>query len=84
VFLNFRRTVKDKQTGQNVVLSDKDFDFIQRLQSGKIPDADFDAFKVICQCLKLDWCKNLYQAKIICKILYYYTRSLGLIGSQRM
>jgi hypothetical protein len=41
-----RRTVKDKQTGQNVVLSDKDFELIQRLQSGKIPDADYDAFAV--------------------------------------
>lgn len=39
---NFFRTVKDPQTGQNVVLSDADVELIQRIQSGKIPDASYD------------------------------------------
>lgn len=43
----YRRTVKDSQTGQNVVLSDKDVDFVKRLQSGKIPDANFETFEVL-------------------------------------
>ncbi|ODM96933.1 Ribosome biogenesis protein BOP1 [Orchesella cincta] len=38
------RTVKDLQTGQNVVLSDKDLEFVKRIQSGKIPDSNFDNF----------------------------------------
>jgi len=40
--LCYRRTVRDPQTGQDVVLSDADVDIIQRLQAHKIPDADFD------------------------------------------
>lgn len=39
---NFFRTVKDPQTGQDVVLSDRDVELIKRLQSGQIPDAAFD------------------------------------------
>jgi hypothetical protein len=38
----YRRTVRDRQTGQDVVLSDVDVDIIQRLQAQKIPDANFD------------------------------------------
>jgi hypothetical protein len=38
----YRRTVRDPQTGQDVVLSDADVDIIQRLQAQKIPDANFD------------------------------------------
>lgn len=41
---NFWRTVKDPQTGQNVVLCDADVDLIQRLQNSKIPDAQFDEY----------------------------------------
>ncbi|XP_049788021.1 ribosome biogenesis protein BOP1 homolog [Schistocerca cancellata] len=41
---NFWRTVKDPQTGQDVVLCDADVDLIQRLQSSKIPDAEFDEY----------------------------------------
>ena len=41
-----RRTVKDRQTGQNVVLSEKDAELIDRIQSGKIPDAEFTDFQV--------------------------------------
>jgi len=42
---NFWRTVKDKQTGQNVVLSDGDLELIQRLQSGKVPESDYNIFE---------------------------------------
>jgi ribosome biogenesis protein ERB1 len=42
----FRKTVKDKQTGQNVILSDKDVELINRIQSGKIPDPEFEDFAV--------------------------------------
>jgi hypothetical protein len=38
----YRRSVRDPQTGQDVVLSDADVDIIQRLQAQKIPDANFD------------------------------------------
>jgi hypothetical protein len=38
----YRRTVRDPQTGQDVVLSDADVDIIQRLQAQKIPDENFD------------------------------------------
>lgn len=39
-----RRTVKDPQTGQNIVLSREDCAIIEKLRSGKYADADIDAF----------------------------------------
>ncbi|XP_045465857.1 ribosome biogenesis protein BOP1 homolog [Harmonia axyridis] len=41
---DFWRTVKDPQTGQNVVLSDEDIKLIKRIKAGKIPDANFDEY----------------------------------------
>lgn len=41
---DFWRTVKDKQTGQNVVLSESDVSLIKRLQTGKIPDTSYDDY----------------------------------------
>ncbi|XP_067002405.2 ribosome biogenesis protein BOP1 homolog [Anabrus simplex] len=41
---NFWRTVKDPQTGQDVVLCDADAELIQRLQSQKIPDAEYEEY----------------------------------------
>ncbi|EFA05408.1 ribosome biogenesis protein BOP1 homolog [Tribolium castaneum] len=41
---DFWRTVKDPQTGQNVVLSDADIDLIKRLKANQIPDATFDEY----------------------------------------
>jgi hypothetical protein len=38
--------VKDRQTGQNVVLSEKDAELIARLQSGKVPDGEYNDFAV--------------------------------------
>ena len=43
---NYYRTVKDKTTGQDVVLSDKDLDTIQRIQQGMFPTADYDPYEV--------------------------------------
>lgn len=43
---NFWRTVKDPQTGQDVILSDADIDFIKRINSRRVPDADFDDYTV--------------------------------------
>ena len=42
-----RKTVRDKQTGQDVVLSDKDVELIHRLESSKIPDSAFNEYAVI-------------------------------------
>lgn len=43
---DFWRTVKDIQTGQDVVLSDKDVALIRRIQAQKIPDETFDEYAV--------------------------------------
>lgn len=43
---NFWRTVKDPQTGQDVVLSEADIDLIKRINSQRIPDANFDDYTV--------------------------------------
>ncbi|XKL68637.1 hypothetical protein PGB90_006406 [Kerria lacca] len=41
---NFWKTVKDKQTGKYVVLSDEDVEIIHRLESSKIPDITFNEY----------------------------------------
>uniref|UniRef100_A0A182IXM4 Ribosome biogenesis protein BOP1 homolog n=1 Tax=Anopheles atroparvus TaxID=41427 RepID=A0A182IXM4_ANOAO len=41
---DFGRTVKDPQTGQNVVLSDADVALIKRIMSGRNPDAEYDDY----------------------------------------
>lgn len=43
---NFWRTVKDPQTGQEVVLSEEDIDLIRRIKAQKIPDGAFDEYAV--------------------------------------
>lgn len=43
---DFWRTVKDPQTGQDVVLSDEDVQLIRRIRSQKIPDISFDEYAV--------------------------------------
>ena len=45
---SFRRTVKDKSTGQNVVLSAKDVELIQRMRKGKYVDPSFQEYEVQC------------------------------------
>lgn len=42
---DYWRTVKDKSTGQNVVLSDEDVDLIQRLQQGRYPSGSYDPYE---------------------------------------
>ncbi|XP_076661307.1 ribosome biogenesis protein BOP1 homolog [Halictus rubicundus] len=41
---DFWRTIKDAQTGQDVVLSEADIDLITRIQKQKIPDVTFDEY----------------------------------------
>lgn len=43
---NFWRTVKDPQTGQDVILSDADIDLIKRINARRVPDANFDDYAV--------------------------------------
>ncbi|XP_064466486.1 ribosome biogenesis protein bop1-like [Ornithodoros turicata] len=42
---NYWRTVKDKSTGQQVVLTDEDVDLIQRLQHGRFPNPKIDVYE---------------------------------------
>ncbi|KRT80954.1 hypothetical protein AMK59_5564 [Oryctes borbonicus] len=42
----FWRTVKDPQTGQDVVLGDEDIQLIKRIQAQKIPDVSFEEYAV--------------------------------------
>lgn len=38
-------TVDDPQTGQSVVLSEKDGNILKRLEAGKVPDPEYDLYK---------------------------------------
>lgn len=42
---NFWRTVKDPQTGQEVVLTDEDIALIKRINSGRIPNAEHNEYE---------------------------------------
>ncbi|KXJ78016.1 hypothetical protein RP20_CCG005849 [Aedes albopictus] len=42
---NFWRTVKDPQTGQNVILTDEDIGLIKRIMSGKNPDEEYSDYE---------------------------------------
>nr|XP_033325599.1 ribosome biogenesis protein BOP1 homolog [Megalopta genalis] len=41
---DFWRTIKDPQTGQDVILSEADIDLITRIQRQKVPDVTFDEY----------------------------------------
>lgn len=43
---DFWRTVKDPQTGQDVVLSEEDIKLIKRVRAQQIPDVNFDEYAV--------------------------------------
>lgn len=43
---DFWRTIKDPQTGRDVVLSEADIDLIVRIQKQKVPDNQFDEYSV--------------------------------------
>lgn len=50
---NFWRTVKDPQTGQDVILSEADIDLIKRINSRRIPDANFEDYTVSIQLIEI-------------------------------
>lgn len=43
----FWRTVRDPSTGQDVILSKKDLELIQRLREGHVPDPAHDEYQVL-------------------------------------
>ncbi len=43
---NFWRTVKDMQTGQDIVISEADIEMIKRINSQRIPDDQYDDYAV--------------------------------------
>lgn len=43
---NFWRTVKDMQTGQDIVISEADIELIKRINSQRIPDDQYDDYAV--------------------------------------
>lgn len=75
--MSCRHTVKDSQTGQNVILSNNDIDLIQRMQSGKIPDSTYDEYAVSIFILG-NKRKKKFQIQLNCIF------SPGSIGSQKM
>lgn len=78
---NFWRTVKDPQTGQDVVLSEADIDLIKRINSQRIPDTNFDDYTV---CIKrtLIFCSLFKNNKLTC-FFSFLNCSPGLIGLHR-
>lgn len=42
----FWRTVKDNQTGQDIIISEADIDIIKRINSRRIPDANYQEYTV--------------------------------------
>lgn len=64
LFITHRRTVRDLQTGQDVVLSDKDVELIQRIESSKIPDSTYEEYGVEQLLYKMFYVFNL-------KLIYY-------------
>lgn len=52
---DFWRTVKDPQTGQDVVLSDEDVNLIKRINGQRLPDANFDDYAVSVTCVPRVW-----------------------------
>ena len=41
-----RRTITDKITGKEIVLTDDDIDLIERIQASQYPDKSFDPYEV--------------------------------------
>ncbi len=42
----YRRTVNDKQTGSDIVLSDEQVELVNRLQRGQFGDVNFNEYEV--------------------------------------
>lgn len=47
--VDYWRTIKDKATGKEVVLTDEQLDVIRRLQGSRYPEQSVDPYEV-CQC----------------------------------
>ena len=45
-FLYCRRTVQDKATMREVILTDEELDIIDRLQTSQFPEAGYDPYEV--------------------------------------
>lgn len=59
---NFWRTVKDPQTGQDIILSEADIDLIKRINSQRIPDQNFDEYAV----------RFFFITNLFCKLIFFY------------
>lgn len=57
---DFWRTIKDSQTGQDVVLNEEDIDLIVRIQKQKVPDVQFDEYAVSCIYVNSAWIYVMY------------------------
>lgn len=66
---NFWRTVKDPQTGQDVILSEADIDLIKRINSRRVPDANFDDYTV--RFCKQNYYSNTFLVLIPSDIMFY-------------
>ncbi|XP_070575629.1 ribosome biogenesis protein bop1-like [Ptychodera flava] len=42
---DYWKTVKDKMTGKNVVLTDEEIDIIERMEKGRYPDKNYDPYE---------------------------------------
>ena len=42
----FRRTITDKTTGKEITLTDKDIDFIEKIQHSQYPESSVDPYEV--------------------------------------
>lgn len=70
---DFWRTIKDYQTGQDVVLSEEDITLITRIQKQRIPDANFDEYAVSF----LNYYTNYYLHYSIINKFYYFFLAVG-------
>lgn len=46
IMFDHRRTVQDKQTGSDIVLSDEQVELVNRLQKGQFGDVNFNEYQV--------------------------------------
>lgn len=81
---DFWRTVKDPQTGQDVILSEADIDLIKRINARKIPDASFNEYEVSILGFFFWLLKNYQRKQMLNKINFLHIlHSHGSIGSHR-
>lgn len=68
---NFWRTVKDPQTGQNVVLSDEDVGLIKRIMAGRNPDQQYNDYEVSCDCFRINIIIKLERCMYVIGTIFY-------------